>query len=381
MHQYTFLMWLHLKNVMTPAKKVEILNMFGSAEAVYRADKARLAEHGITNPAILRALTDKNMRKADKEILEATRLGIDIIGFGSPEYPEILMEISDPPLVLYVRGDASVLRNRNAFCIVGTRRGTVYGMSAALGVSEQLARCGMVIVSGVAMGIDTAAHRGALRGGGKTIGIMGCGLDVEYPTENGDVRKAIIENGALISEFPLGTPPLPGNFPIRNRLLSAFSLGVAVMEAGERSGALITAKYAAEQGRDVFALPGNISSPMSAGTNALIQDGAALLTGADAILAEYIMRYPEYFSAREIVLEKTEEEKAPAISEETAHALQNPGVTDLERKVYNVLSKEALHINEISRLADIPVQEVQAMITILQIKGKIKEHPGNRFSI
>ncbi len=381
MHQYTFLMWLHLKNVMTPAKKVEILNMFGSAEAVYRADKARLAEHGITNPAILRALTDKNMRKADKEILEATRLGIDIIGFGSPEYPEILMEISDPPLVLYVRGDASVLRNRNAFCIVGTRRGTVYGMSAALGVSEQLARCGMVIVSGVAMGIDTAAHRGALRGGGKTIGIMGCGLDVEYPTENGDVRKAIIENGALISEFPLGTPPLPGNFPIRNRLLSAFSLGVAVMEAGERSGALITAKYAAEQGRDVFALPGNISSPMSAGTNALIQDGAALLTGADAILAEYIMRYPEYFSARENVLEKTEEEKAPAISEETAHALQNPGVTDLERKVYNVLSKEALHINEISRLADIPVQEVQAMITILQIKGKIKEHPGNRFSI
>ncbi len=377
MKELTFLLWLHMKSEITPAKGIELLRTFGSAENVYRADKTALQSKGITNPVLLRALADKNLRRADKEMVEATRLGIRIIGYKMPEYPEILYEISDPPLVLYVRGDASVLHRRNAFCIVGTRRSTVYGMSASLGVSEQLARCGMVIVSGVAMGIDTAAHRGAIRGGGKTIGIMGCGLDVEYPAENGDVRKAITENGALISEFPLGTPPLPGNFPVRNRLLSAFSLGVAVMEAGERSGALITARYAAEQGRDVFALPGNISNPMSAGTNALIQDGASLLTGADAILAEYIMRYPECFSMQET--EKEEEKKLP-IPEEAKAALEVPGITTHEQKVYKALSREPLHVNDIARLTEIPVEEAQAIITILQIKGKIKEHPGNRFS-
>ena len=375
MHRLTFLMWLHLKNTITPCKGIELIECFGSAEKVYLADKKSYMEHGITNPAVLKSLTDKNICRADKEIMECARLGIRLIGYGMEEYPEILGEIPDPPLILYVRGDVSVLHCRNAFCIVGTRRSTVYGMSAALGVSEQLARCGMVIVSGVAVGIDSAAHRGAVRGGGKTIGIMGCGLDVEYPAENGDVRKAIIENGALISEFPLGTPPFPGNFPIRNRLLSAFSLGVAVMEASERSGALITAKYAAEQGRDVFALPGNISSPMSAGTNALIQDGAALLTGADSILAEYIMRYPDCFSTLEI-----EPEETTAVSKEEAATLQNPGVTAPEKKVYKVMGKEPLHVNEIARLSETPIHEVQAMITMLQIKGKIKEHPGNRYS-
>ncbi len=375
-----FLMWLHLKSSISPAKARGLIETFGSAEKVYLADKDAYLENGISNPHMLRELLDKSIKSADKEIEAAKRKGITLLGFGTSDYPPLLSEIADPPLILYVKGSVSVLHRRNMFCIVGTRRSTAYGMSAAIGVAEQLARCGMIIVSGVAVGIDSAAHRGAVRGGGQTIGIMGCGLDVDYPSENAAVRKAIVENGALISEFPLGTPPAGSNFPKRNRLLSAFSLGVAVMEAGERSGALITAKYAAEQGRDVFALPGNISNPMSSGTNRLIQDGAALLTGADAILAEYLVRYPEFFPIQEIVAEQKENEEKEVVTEEEAAILRDSQVTPHENKVYKFLKKEPMHTDELTRASGLDVREVQSIITMLQIKGKIKEHPGNRFS-
>ena len=376
-----YLMWLHLKNALFPALSIELLRHFGSAEKVYLADKEAYLAFGIKNQALLRALMQKSLREAEKELVNAKRLGIQILGYGTEDYPKILNEIPDPPIILYVRGDASVLHKRNAFCIVGTRRSTAYGMSAALGVSEQLARCGMVIVSGVALGIDSAAHRGAVRGGGKTIGIMGCGLDVPYPRDNAEIRAAIAQNGALVSEFPLGTQPVGSNFPMRNRLLSAFSLGVAVMEAGERSGALITAKYAAEQGRDVYALPGNISSPMSAGTNQLISDGAMLLMGADAILADYVMRYPEFFPVQEFIEEHRNELEKKQVPEDMESALKTPATSDNEKIVRCILSKEPMHVDEIIRQSGLAAQMVLSTITILQIKGKIKEHPGNRFSL
>ncbi len=376
-----YLMWLHLKNALFPALSIELLRHFGSAERVYLADKEAYLASGIQNQALLRALMNKSLREAEREITSSERLGIQILGYGTEDYPKILNEIPDPPIILYVRGDVSVLHKRNAFCIVGTRRSTAYGMSAALGVSEQLARCGMVIVSGVALGIDTAAHRGAIRGGGKTIGIMGCGLDVPYPKDNAEIRSAIVQNGALISEFPLGTQPIGSNFPMRNRLLSAFSLGVAVMEAGERSGALITAKYAAEQGRDVYALPGNISSPMSTGTNQLISDGAMLLTGADAILSDYVMRYPAFFQVQEFIEERQAQQEKKQVPAEIEEALQTPQETDNEKMVRRFLSKEPVHVDEIIRKSGLTAQTVLSTITILQIKGKIKEHPGNRFSL
>ncbi len=375
-----YLMWLHLKKSVTPLLAHQLLNSFGSAERVYLADKCSYINQGLTNSQILADLMDKNIESADFEIKKANQLGISLLGFGVEGYPALLYEIADPPLILYVQGDTSVLQRRNIFCIVGTRRSTVYGMSASLGVAEQLARCGMIIISGVAVGIDAAAHRGAVRGGGKTIGIMGCGLDVDYPAENRDVRRQIIENGALISEFPFGTPPIPSNFPVRNRLLSAFSLGVAVMEAGEKSGALITAKYAAEQGRDVFALPGNISNPMSAGTNRLIQDGASLLTGAEVIITEYLMRYPEFFHLSETQDEQCGEAKDNKSKLEVS-SLQRLQLSGTEKKIFSTLEKEPLHINEISRRAGISIAETLSTITILQIKGKVKEHPGNQFSV
>jgi len=375
-----YLMWLHLKKSITPFIANQLLHKFGSAERVYLADKTSYINHGLTNALMLEDLMDKSIKAADSEIKKVKQFGLSLLGFGTEEYPSLLYEIADPPLILYVQGDSSVLHRRNTFCIVGTRKSTVYGMSASLGVSEQLARCGMIIISGVAVGIDAAAHRGAVRGGGKTIGIMGCGLDVDYPAENRDVRQLIVNNGALISEFPLGTPPIPSNFPVRNRLLSAFSLGVAVMEAGEKSGALITAKYAAEQGRDVFALPGNISNPMSAGTNRLIQDGASLLTGADVIITEYLMRYPEYFQIYETQEEQNSGNEDIEAQVDTI-SLQSLQLLDAEKKIYSTLKKEPLHVNEISRRAGITIAETQSILTMLQIRRKVKEHPGNQFSV
>lgn len=375
-----FWMWLHLKEGIFPSLAMRLLQHFGSVENIYSAVRSDYMEFGIQNAALLRTLGDKSLKRANEELSQAQRLGILVLHYGEAAYPSVLLEIPDPPIILYVRGDASVLGRRNAFCIVGTRHSTVYGMSATLAISEQLARCGMVIVSGVALGIDSAAHKGAVRGGGKTIGIMGCGINVPYPKDNDAVRKSIIENGALISEFPLGTPPLAANFPIRNRLLSAFSLGVAVMEAGERSGALITAKYAAEQGRDVYALPGNISSPMSAGTNQLIQDGAMLLASADAILAEYILRYPEYFELEILEEERAEEEKTGEIYAETEKALQAGKETEREREIYRLMDHTPKHVDELVHLSGLSVSEVLATLTLLQIKGKVKEHSGSRFS-
>lgn len=380
MTNIVYLMWLHLKNTVTPGTACRLIEQFGSPEKVYMADKKEYETYGITNKELLRELLDKSVRKANFQIQAAQNLGISLLGYKTKQYPSILYEIPDPPLILYVQGDVSLLHKRNIFCIVGTRHCSAYGASAAFGVAEQLSRCGMIVLSGVAMGIDSAAHRGALRGGGNTIGIMGCGLDVNYPQENQQMRNDIIKQGVLISEFPLGTPPYGSNFPIRNRLLSAFSLGVAVMEAREKSGALITAKYAAEQGRDVFALPGNISNPLSVGTNRLIQDGAMLLMGADSILAEYLVRYPEYFSFEKDT-ETPCDDAAPVISENEEKSLHNVSLSDYEKGIYKHLTKEPLHVDELSKRSGIAINEVMSILTMLQIKGKIKEHPGNRFSL
>lgn len=376
MEKLIYLMWLHLKFKSIPLESAKLLSYFHSAEAVYKAKREDYESFGITNKFLLKELEDKSLAKVNQEFKLAKENNVTILGYGTDAYPSILNEISDPPLILYVKGDASVLHRRNIFCIVGTRKCTAYGMSAALGISEQLARCGMVILSGVALGIDSGAHRGAVRAGGKTIGVMGCGLDVDYPAGNHDVKNDIISHGALISEFPFGTQPLPGNFPLRNRILSAFSLGVAVMEAGEKSGALITARYAAEQGRDVFALPGNISNPMSSGTNSLIRDGASLILSADDILCEYILRYPEYFDF------KTSDDEPEIQQIETAtETLKSPSVYGDEKLIYAHLKNEPIHINALCRESGLDISKVQTLITMLQIKGKIKEHPGNYYSL
>ncbi|MDD6309001.1 MAG: DNA-processing protein DprA [Clostridia bacterium] len=380
MDELTYLIWLHLNHAVSTACKVALLDYFGSPSAVYMAEKKDYIESGLlTNHAIL-SLLNKNVKSAKSEIANAFDKGISIVGYRMPGYPSALYDLHDPPIALYVMGDRTVLQHKAVFCMVGSRHASVYGMSASLGVAEQLSRCGMSIVCGFAVGIDTAAHRGAIRGGGKTIAVLGCGIDMNYPAENAKLKDSIIENGAIISEFPLGTPPYGTNFPIRNRILSGLSLGVAVMEAGERSGALITAKCALEQGKDVFALPGNISNPLSSGTNKLIQEGAALLSGADEILSEYILRYPSYFEIQDLIEEKNEEPDVPDLIADQSLSLQSAGLTEEERAVYCVLSKEKMSFEEICKKTGLSAAELNTRLTLLQIKGKLREHPGLFFS-
>lgn len=385
MNSLLYLMWLHLMPALPPQKCISLIEYFGSLEKLYDADYAAYKESGILTKTMIDALMQKSTKKAMQEIEKAAALQVHLIHFFDASYPESLKELNDPPLILYVKGNPSILRKRAVFCIVGSRHCTAYGMSAALGISEHLARCGMVIVSGFAVGIDTAAHRGALRAKGETIAVLGCGIDVDYPYENTKLKEEIVKNGAIISEFPFGTPPYGTNFPFRNRVLSGLSLGVAVMEAGERSGSLITTRYAAEQGKDVYALPGNVSNPFSAGTNKLIQDGASLLLGAEEILTEYIVRYPEYFEIGEIVKEKCVEEESESFNkkdmDKAFQYLQEPSLVDNEKVLYRALDKNPKTIDELCSITSISIKEVNSLITTLQIKGKIKEHPGARYSL
>ncbi len=378
MEQLLYLMWLNLKTEIPIAKRVALLTYFGSAESVYCAEKHAYIESGFLTKPMIHALMQKNVRHARQEIELAEKLHVRLVDCFSPLYPASLKELNDYPLILYVRGDVTVFNHKAAFCVVGARHCTAYGMSASIGISEQLARCGMIIISGLAVGIDAAAHRGAIRGGGKTIGVLGCGMDINYPKENEQLREDIVKNGAVITEFPFGTPPYGTNFPLRNRILSALSLGVAVMEAGDKSGSLITARHAAEQGKDVYALPGNISNPQSCGTNRLIQDGATLLLGADEILAEYILRYPSLFEIQELVEEKVAEEKDKQ-TDIKSPLLEN-GLTDMEKQLYKALDKTPKSIDVLCTSTGLSAKEINTLITMLLIKGKIKEHGGGLFS-
>ena len=269
----------------------------------------------------------------------AQKLGISFVCIEDEIYPENLLNIYDPPILLYAKGDMSLLKRELCFCIVGSRECSPYGLTAAMQISSQLAECGMVIVSGLAIGIDSAAHQGAMKVDGKTIGVAACGINVDYPAGNGAVRRKIAEDGLIISEFPLDYNVFPHNFHKRNRIMSGLSVGVAVIEAGLRSGALITARHAKEQNRDVFSLPGNITSRTAAGCNKLISEGVTPILGAETILSEYLLKYPHLFEIDDYFEEyKAQQEKdAIEISDikeqfkaEVENKINNTGLTDTQ---------------------------------------------------
>lgn len=369
--------WLNSIESITPAKKNELLRHFGDIEALYNASPDDYKEIGIkSDMAPMQALSNKTLIFAESEISRAEDMGITLITQKDDRYPSSLLNLYDPPIMLYAVGDTSLLSNELSFCIVGSRHPSEYGITAAISVSSQLAQCGFTVVSGLAVGIDSAAHKGALRARGKTIGVAGCGLAVDYPSGNKALRDEIKEKGLIISEFSLDMNALAGNFPQRNRILSGLSLGVAVMEAGVRSGALITAKYAREQNKDVFALPGNITSPNSGGTNELIADGAQVLLSADAIIAEYMVRFPKLF---EIGQKETEEIKA--YSEEAYEAAVCFAEKEFDKKIVKALKKGELHVNEIVKLSGEDISKVNARLTMLQIKGIVREKPGRMYEL
>jgi len=284
-------------------------------------------------------------------------------------YPENLLAVDDRPAFLYARGKLD--KDDINLAIVGSRIASAYGKYTTERVSRELAQKGITIVSGMARGVDSAAHRGALAAHGRTIAVLGSGLDIIYPPENKSLFTQIAENGAVVSEFPLGTPPLANNFPARNRIISGMSYGVLVVEAGEKSGSLITARLALEQGREVFAVPGSIDAATSRGANKLIKEGAKLIENVDDILEEIIPQ-----------LEKTKPAMAATerrVKSETHR--KEIDLTSLEKQIISFISNEKIHADEIIAESKLPPADVLSALFSLELKGLVVQHPGKHFSL
>jgi DNA processing protein len=293
------------------------------------------------------------------------------ISVDDAEYPKILKTLHRPPKALYVNGSFKE-EDDFAVAIVGSRRASRYGIEMSEKLGYDLALRGVTVVSGMARGIDSAAHRGALKAKGRTIAVMGSGHDHIYPPENEDLYKKITESGAVISEFENDVSPIPRNFPIRNRIISGLSLGIVVVEAAKNSGALITTDFALEQGREVFAVPGKISSITSAGTHGLIKDGAKLVQSAEDIMEELGLREvsPMAGKDRELAEEK--------VAKKTARYVYN-SLTDDERRVYKILSDEPLYIDDVMKESGVELSKASKVLLALELKRLIKELPGKRF--
>lgn len=342
--------WLGFSLVPTigPKRIHDLLNEFGSLSTAWNATERQLQGAGLEEQPLNNLLRVRQQIDLEAELEKVNKAGSVLITLDDERYPAPLKALHDAPPVLYVRGTLTP-SDHFALSIVGTRKATKYGLDVAYDLAKQLARQGITIISGLAHGIDSAAHRGALDGGNRTLAILGCGIDTIYPSSNRDLAQKITHNGALVSEFPLGTPPEGRNFPRRNRIISGLALGVLVVEAPENSGAIITATIAAEQGREVFAVPGNIYSPTSSGTNRLIQDGAKLVTGVNDILEELNITF------QRVETRKQTEQIAPADATEAA--------------LLKFLSFDPLHIDELVRLCGLPTHTVSGTLTILELKG------------
>ena len=341
-----------------PVKTQRLRDHFGSLALAWAASRGDLAAAGLDAKAVeaIAGVRASISPAHEAELLE--RQGVRALTLDDPDYPARLRQIYAPPAVLYVKGTIT-LADDLAVAVVGTRRATMYGREAAETLVAGLVAGCVTIVSGLARGVDTVAHRAALTAGGRTIAVLGSGVDVIYPAENKRLAEAICEHGAVVSEYPLGTKPDAANFPPRNRIISGLSLGTLVVEASEDSGALITADFALEQGREVMAVPGPIFARSSQGTNKLIQQGAKLVLNAQDILEELnLTSAPQQLEMRELLA---------------------GGDNAAEAAVLGVLSHEPLHIDEVCRRAAIPVAEVSSTLAMLELKGMVRQLGGMHY--
>ena len=338
-------------NGIGPAKVQALLGAFGDLERAWHAGESQLRDIGFDARAIDSLREARQKLDLDAYAAKVAASGAQALTWESADYPALLRQIPAAPPVLFVRGAFAPVDDW-AVAVVGTRRLSAYGRLVTHDLATALARNGITIVSGLARGIDGVAHRAALEADGRTIAVMGCGIDRVYPPEHRDLAHAIVDgHGALVTDFPLGTEPSSVNFPARNRLISGLALGVLVIEAGERSGALITARFALEQDRDVFAVPGNINSPVSAGTNRLIQQGAKLVTRIEDILEELNLRMV------------TEQQAAQAVLPDSAE----------EAALLSQLSSQPLHVDELGRLTGMPSYLVSSTLTLMELKGMVQQ--------
>jgi DNA processing protein len=416
-----YLLWLATRKYLPPQRGAELLGYFGTAEAAYFAGEPEYRPLRIPQ-GLRQSLLDKSMDGVQTILERCDQLGVRILTCMDAGYPDRLLQLRDYPLVLYVLGRDFRFDEELTIAMVGARKCTRYGMDMAGRIGLELARSGALVISGIAQGIDSAAVRGALRGGGRAVSVLGCGVDVHYPPSSEDLYRELAVTGALISEYPPGTPVVGAHFPVRNRIISGLSVGVTAVEAAAgRSGTLITALLALDQGRDLFAVPGPANAPMSAGTNRLISRGEArLVQNARDILEEYRDRYPgrlrdlpllPEWEARRCLAggslpeeirppqgDKTQAppqssphkpgpEPAPASPPEQREEEQLPvleakrwrAMADQEREILTVLARESLTADELLERLDMNARQVNTSLTVLHSQGILRELPGRRF--
>lgn len=391
-------LWLSTRQGLPAAGMIRLLNHFGTPEAVYQADPAEYARAGMSK-AHQTLLLDKSLAMAEHIAAECERLGMRILTLQDAEYPERLRQIPDPPCVLYLRGRHFAVDESITIGVVGSRKPTPYGLEMAGNLGLELAHSGAVVVSGIAQGLDAAALRGALKGGGRVISVLGCGIDVVFPRNHQWLYEDVAAAGALISEFPPGSPPEGWHFPIRNRIISGLSLGVVAVEAGAHSGTLITARLALDQNRDVFAFPGMANAPMSYGTNRLIQRGEAkLIFSAQDVLSEYEAVYPGRLKDVPLLTKEVRQARlgagmSTASAEKQEKSVDNPAkrayitlnaceehFTDDEQAVLLALGDRSLHPDELAQSTGLSAQRILSALTLLQVRGFVYEEAGRRFT-
>lgn len=348
---------LNMVESLKPIHRAALLKAFGTPEAVFRAGEMELSQAAEIKPEMAYRILHFDFHAAEREQKAAEHLGLDILCLNDENYPPLLKSIPDPPLVLYLRG--KLLPEEPSVALVGSRKATPYGLNVTQFLSHDLGRAGITIVSGLARGVDARAHNACLQSGARTIAVLGSGLDVIYPAEHKSLAARISEQGAVVSEFPLGTQPNRENFPVRNRVISGLSYAVVVVEASDKSGSLITARMAAEQGREVLAVPGSIFNDSSKGCNALIKDGAALTQSWKDVLAVL----PRHVAAKIQYEEK-----------------QEPDLTEEEKKIIDLLSYEQpRHVDALAGLSGLKSQELLGILVNLELKNYITQMPGKNF--
>lgn len=382
--------WLWLTNLrgLHNQTRLALLRHFGSPENLFYADEDEiLLTEGITREqaALLR---DHDLERANRILGDCQRLGIELLTIQDAAYPARLQNIYDPPVLLYVRGHLPVMDEETAIAVVGTRKCSPYGVACGEKLAFGLAAAGAVVVSGLAEGIDAAAVRGALRAGGTPVSVAGNGLDVKYPRENRYLYEDVAAAGALLSEYPPGTRPDGRHFPVRNRILSGLSLAALVIEAPARSGALITAETALEQGRDVFAVPGPIDALTSVGCNRLIRDGAGLVSDAWDILREYQDRFPDKIhqeSARQqpktLGYQARQTREAKPVLPSLSLREEKLELTDDQIALLRALpEEEPVLVDDLIEKTGIPTRRVLSALTVLEIEQLIEQHSGKRYT-
>ena len=357
--------WLALSNIPGVGNVIygRLIERFGSPEGIFRVSAAELnTVEGIRKNTVDAIISFADDRGAQKELEKVRKSGATFLTLCDHRYPALLKTIYDPPPYLYVRGEIRE-EDSTAVAIVGSRNASAYGLSMTRRLARDLARQGLTIVSGLARGIDTAAHKGALEAGGRTIAVLGSGVDVVYPWENRRLAEEVAKNGAVISECPLGAQPEACNFPARNRIISGVSLGVVIMEASYRSGSLITARLALEQGREVFAVPGNVDAPGSKGTNRLIKEGAKVVTNLNDIIEEIVPQWQSAASSEEKVAVKVRSEDAGTEG----------------RKILELFERSPIHIDELIQKTGLSSSTMASVLLDLELRGFVTQLPGKLF--